>query len=107
MKYLMVAPFVGLMMLGILPQLMTLAEDTQDKAVRFADDMNGAMDCATRALPLEMCSPGLTSYDFSPEIERTVSLDKRMLEVLEDYDFENATVTIDEEKGTITIKPKR
>jgi hypothetical protein len=103
MKYLLIAPVVGMMMLGFLPELLSIAEDTQDKTIAFADDMNSAIDCATRALPLELCSPGLSTYDWTPEINRTMSLDQRMIEVLEDYDFNASTVNIDEEKGTITI----
>jgi hypothetical protein len=106
MKYLLIAPVVGMMMLGFIPELLSVAEDTQTKAIDYADDMNSAIDCATRALPLELCSPDLSSYDFTPEINRTVALDKRMLEVLKEYQFENATVTIDDENGTITIETR-
>jgi len=74
MKALLITPIVGLMILGFIPQLLTIAESSQEKAIVFADDMNAAIDCATRGVALEECSPNLMNHDFSPEMTETVEL---------------------------------
>ena len=70
MKELLVAPAVILVVLGALTQFEDIALDTSDKALAFSDDMNGAMDCATRGIPIRECSPDLMGgYDFTQERE--------------------------------------
>lgn len=78
MDNIIVVPVVGVMMLGFMASLVEIAESTQDKAVAFADDMNKAMDCATRGIPIEICSPNLMSQDFQPEIDRLIEATKEI-----------------------------
>lgn len=66
--YMIALPATFMMLIvGIATQLEDIAHDSADKAVAFADDMNSAMGCATRGVPITTCSPTLMSHDFSDE----------------------------------------
>ena len=91
MKELLIAPVVILMILSFTPRLLDIAESSQDKAVDFADDMNAAIDCATRGIPIEICSPDLMSYNFDSEIEKTTKISSEILEMMKEY---NVSVNI-------------
>lgn len=62
-------PIILTVVIGFASQLEDLAMDSSEKALEFADDMNKAMECATKGIPITLCSPNVTSYDFSPETE--------------------------------------
>jgi len=83
-SYIVVAPVVGLLLLGFANDLFQIAEDTQDKVTVFADDMNNAVDCATRGIPIEVCSPRLMEQDFTGDINRTIELNQEIIEMLEE-----------------------
>ncbi len=70
MRELLVLPVFLAVFGSIVPDLVALSEDTGAKAAEFADDMNSAIDCATRAIPISVCSPDLMDSDFSPEMEK-------------------------------------
>ena len=82
MRELIILPVIGLALLGFVPELVAIASSSQDKAIDFADDMNAAIDCATRGIPLEICSPGLMSHDFQPEFESVSDINRRLLDYL-------------------------
>jgi hypothetical protein len=94
MKEIIAIPVVAIMILGFVPQLLSVAESSQAKAISFADDMNNAIDCATRGVALEVCSPNLMDHDFSPELNQTLSISQDMLKQLQhqNYNSTNATV---------------
>ncbi len=94
MKEILIYPVVAIMILGFVPQLLTVAESSQAKAISFADDMNNAIDCATRGIALEICSPDLMNHDFTPELNQTVRISQDMLSHLENQDFNATNVTI-------------
>lgn len=105
-------PVIGLLLIGFVPELVAVAQSAEEKAVLFADDMNSAIDCATRGVELSVCSPGLYDHDFSPELNRTVELNQEMIEYIEkiediDYisetDLENITITEEEDRIVIVI----
>jgi len=98
-----IMPIVGLMILGFLPQLVTIAESSSDKAIEFADDMNSAIDCATTARPLEECSPELYEHDFTEEIDETLKLTEEIIALSADYASE---IEVIEEEDIIIIKFK-
>lgn len=81
-KALVILPVFFTLIIGVAVELQSIAEDTSDKALAFASDMNSAMPCATQGIPLEQCSPELFSYDFTSEQER-------FLETLESLENES------------------
>jgi len=84
MRTLIIMPVVGLMILGFVPDLIKVAESSSEKAIDFADDMNSAIDCATRGIPIEICSPDLMSHNFDQEINQTVQINSEILEMIEE-----------------------
>ena len=58
------------MILGFAMELNNIAEDASAKTLRFADDMNNAIPCAAKGIPVAVCSPNLAATDFTPELER-------------------------------------
>lgn len=56
-------------MLSFTIALGKIAESSANKALEFSEDMNNAIDCAIRAVPIEECSPNLMDYDFKPNVE--------------------------------------
>lgn len=71
MKELLIIPAIALVFLGIATQLVDTAEQSGEKVVSYAQDMNDAMDCAFLGKPLEECSPNLLETDFEKDIEKT------------------------------------
>jgi len=98
MREIIILPVVGIMILGFLPQLLTIAESSQEKTIVFADDMNNAIDCATRGIALEICSPNLMAHDFNPEIEQTLELGAEITDTI-NHQLEN----ISQENDSIII----
>lgn len=60
-------PLIFVIIVGFATQLEDLAKISSDKALNFAEDMNKAMECATKGIPITVCSPNITTYDFSAE----------------------------------------
>lgn len=60
-------PLFMTLILGFALQMENIAQESADKAIAFSDDMNNAMDCATRGIPISVCSPNLVEYDFSED----------------------------------------
>lgn len=97
-KILLFLPLFGLMILSLGSELSDIAQTSSEKSVSFANDMNGAMDCAFRGIPIEECSPTLMDHDFEPEINQTVYV---LNTTLTDIDWDNATIT---EQGYVLMK---
>ena len=92
-SYLMLPVFMTLI-IGVASQMEEIAQDTSDKALAFSDDMNNAMDCATRGVPIEECSPDLMKKDFGPEKEAYLEAlhdFKEKAEKLQNQTLENGT----------------
>jgi hypothetical protein len=104
-------PLIMIVVVGFATQLGDLAESSSQKALHFADDMNKAMECATKGLPITLCSPNVTSYDFSPETEEFTNILEEMEEELsplltdlqEEIAQMNATETIYDNETNTTI----
>ena len=58
-KEVIFAPIVGLLLVGFMLELTTIAENASDKVLNYADDMNNALDCAFRSVDIYKCSPEL------------------------------------------------
>jgi hypothetical protein len=111
MKEIILFPLITIMLLGFVPQLLTVAESSQDKALVFTDDMNKAIDCATRGIDLRICSPNLYNHDFSKEINETIEINKEIREMIHSQDINNLDElknlnisSITQEDNTIIIK---
>ena len=89
------------MLLGFVPQLLTVAQSSQEKALMFTDDMNNAIDCATRGIDLQICSPNLYNHDFSPEINQTIEINQEIREMIDSYELDVSSIT--EDNNTIII----
>jgi len=73
MKWLITLPIFFVLIFGFALELIDIAETTSSKVIYFADEMNNAMECATKGIHISECSPELLQIDFSPEINRTMS----------------------------------
>lgn len=71
MKELLIIPIIALTILGIATSLVDTAEQSGEKVVAYAQDMNDAMDCAFLGKPLSDCSPDLLETDFKEDIATT------------------------------------
>jgi hypothetical protein len=72
-KYILIMASFAIFMLSFTIALGKIAESAANKALVFSEDMNNAVDCAVRAIPIEQCSPNLIGYNFTPnygEFER-------------------------------------
>jgi len=74
MKELILVPIFFALMMGFSLQLFDIAQASSQKALAFTEDMSNAMDCATRAKNLSLCSPNLFEHDFSDEINKTLKV---------------------------------
>lgn len=83
MKALILVPIVATLMLGFVLQLVDIAESSSEKTLDFADDMNLAMDCAVRGIPIQECAPDLTNHEFKSDIEKTINVLNEMEEELD------------------------
>jgi hypothetical protein len=87
------------LIIGIATQMQDIAQSTADKAIDFSDDMNNAMECATKGVPLRVCSPQLLEYQFDEEQEQfqealnTIGAEaQELLELAQQHRFENSTL---------------
>jgi hypothetical protein len=86
MKYLLLGPAAAAMVLAFAMQLTDIAESTQEKTIKYADDMNAALDCAFKGVDLSVCSPDLYNHDFKQDINRTESVLREIRYITEDSD---------------------
>ncbi len=98
---LIVIPVFIVLILGVATQMEDIAKETSDKAIAFSDDMNDAMDCAVRGVPVSQCSPQLFEYEFSADLDTfkqtVLDLEQELLdaqaELEEQLALENETIT--------------
>lgn len=76
MKALLFVPVAITIILAFVVQLSDIAISTSDKVLNYADDMDNAVDCAFRGIPILECSPDLNSVDFEPEIKEMINFRK-------------------------------
>lgn len=71
-KEIMYASIFAILLTSLFANLYSIAKDTSEKTVVFADDMKNAIECATRGISIYYCSPNLASSEqFETELERT------------------------------------
>lgn len=80
MKALIIVPIAITVVLAFLVQLGDIAISTSDKALNYADQMDSAVDCAFRGIPVQKCSPDLTSVDFEPELKEIINFNKILID---------------------------
>ena len=68
-RELLVLPIIALIILSFTTQLAAVAESTSEKTFAFAQEMDNAMDCAVRGIPISICSPSLMDYNFTPDVQ--------------------------------------
>ncbi len=83
MKELLIIPIIAITILGIATSLVETAEESGEKVVAYAQDMNDAMDCAFLGKPLSDCSPELLETDFKEDISKTQEEIKEIQKELE------------------------
>jgi hypothetical protein len=74
MKELLIIPGIALLMLGFVVQLEGIAKQSSEKAIKFSQDMNNAMDCAFLGKPIRECSPNLMNRNFNKEVNQTQNI---------------------------------
>jgi hypothetical protein len=82
MKALLLAPVAVLVVLSFVTQLADVASSTSEKTLNYASEMDSAVDCAFRGIPVSVCSPELTSYDFEPDAVEYMELNREYIDAL-------------------------
>ena len=86
----LILPIFGIMFLAFASEMADIAQSTSDKTLDFAGDMENAVDCAVRGLPLEQCSPGIMGYDFTQDMNETMNKTQNFVQrVLERAEFDD------------------
>jgi hypothetical protein len=80
MKALIFVPVAITIVLAFVLQLSDIAISTSDKTLNYADQMDSAVDCAFRGIPIQKCSPDLTNVDFEPELKEIINFNKLLIE---------------------------
>jgi hypothetical protein len=71
MKELFLVPVILATFIGLAYELEDLSIEIQGKAIKQAQDMVLAMDCAIEARPLTECAPDIMSHSFADEMQRS------------------------------------
>ena len=95
-------PVFMILIISTASHLEDVAKSTSSKALAFSDEMNKAMDCATRGIPLKECAPDMVAPDLSSEkeafLEEMVALQEAIQAAEENVssgdENENATETV-------------
>lgn len=70
-KEIIYASVFAVLLTSLFANLYSVARETSDKTVVFADDMKNAVDCATRGISIYYCSPNLDSEQFLDDMNKT------------------------------------
>lgn len=70
-KELIYVSVFAILLTSLFANLYSIAKETSEKTVVFADDMKNAIDCATRGISIYYCSPDLDSEQFLDELNKT------------------------------------
>ncbi|MFW6014000.1 MAG: hypothetical protein ACOCZ6_01985 [Nanoarchaeota archaeon] len=84
MNNMIVFPIFAVICLTFAMQLLDIAESTSEKALGFTEEMNNAVDCATRGVDMRECSPGLYDYEFEEEMEKTLDTNLEFAEKIKE-----------------------
>lgn len=106
-REIVIYPLFALMFMGFALQLIDIAESTSDKALAFSYDMENAVDCATRAVDLKECSPGLYDHNFRQEIDKTIKLNTEMLDQIKsmlEEEYQQYDVLVEEDYIYISLE---
>lgn len=79
MKFLIILPVAITIILAFVVQLSDIAISTSDKALNYANEMDNAVDCAFRGIPIEKCSPNLNSVNFEPELKEIIDFNEILI----------------------------
>ncbi|MFP4117850.1 MAG: hypothetical protein ACLFTR_02910 [Candidatus Woesearchaeota archaeon] len=70
MKELALIPIVFSLIVGMSIELIDIAEDSSEKALRYTEAMEKGIDCAFRGELILECSPELASIKFDEDVNR-------------------------------------
>ncbi len=104
LKNLIIFPIFAVLFLSFAVQLVDIAESTSEKAIGFTLDMQEAVDCATRGVDMEICSPGLFEHNFDDEIKRTKEVNLEFIKEVKDKINYTDDYIIKKEGNEIIIK---
>ena len=79
MRFLIILPIAITIILAFVVQLSDIAISTSDKALNYSNEMDNAVDCAFRGIPIEKCSPNLNSKNFEPEINEIIDFNQILI----------------------------
>lgn len=96
LKEIMYASVFALLLTGLFLNLCSIAKETSDKTIAFADDMENVMDCATRGISIYYCSPDLATTNFEPELNKTRTVLNDTISDLKKYDQYHTSDMIDD-----------
>lgn len=65
---LVMIPIVAGMIATLAQELVVQAEEVSEKTIDYADQMNNALDCAFKGIPITVCSPDLVDVDFDQDL---------------------------------------
>ena len=101
-RELIIAPLIGLFIIGFMIQMTEIAQSTSAKVINFTSDMDNALECALNGRSIFECSPRLGNYSFKEDASEYETLNKEYIEELKNT-FENATIIDDNYTLTIII----
>ena len=104
MNNMIVFPIFAIICLTFAMQLFDIAESTSEKALGFTQEMNNAVDCATRGVDMKKCSPELFDYDFEKEMENTIDANVEFAQKIKEKTNTTGEIKIIYDNEEIKIK---
>lgn len=89
MKEIILIPVVFSLMFGLFVELVDVAESSSEKVLKYAESMDNALDCAFAGVPIEVCSPELSSVEFNSELERLEKTNEEIKNITQEILFES------------------
>jgi hypothetical protein len=59
---------IAIVIASLMLSLVEISEEIADKTEGFAMEINSAMDCAVRGIPVHVCAPELAGADFKGDL---------------------------------------
>ncbi|MEM4260455.1 MAG: hypothetical protein QXG00_04420 [Candidatus Woesearchaeota archaeon] len=108
-RILLIMTTFSIFMLSFAVAMGKIAESSANKVLVFSEDMNNAIDCAIRAIPIEKCSPNLMNYTFNPDINEfkritqnlTMNLDEINQVEIKNYNNKNQNNSINNKMNNV------
>ena len=66
---LLMVPLIAGVITSLASELVAQAEDVSNKTIDYTQQMNDALDCAFKGIPIRVCSPDLANVDFDEDIK--------------------------------------